>query len=160
MRKRIAITSGALLVAAGIAVAIVLRPSPTGPDVLEQPEHIPPAARQILRHRMERHGARMRELVMTVILMNDDAAARVAGEIYDEPTLARPIVGDELNGMLPDRFFVLQDELKARSRRLVAALARHDRTAVADEFGAVTKGCVACHDAYLHERPTHADNAR
>ena len=160
MRKRIAVASGTLLLAGGIAAAIVLRPSPTGRDVLEEPEHIPPAAREILRRRMERHGAEMRELVMRVILIDDDAAARIAGEIYDEPTLARPLGRDELNGMLPDRFFVLQDDLKARSRSLVAALARHDRRVIADDFAALTRGCLACHDAYLHERPTHADNAR
>jgi hypothetical protein len=155
MRKKIILASS-VAVAAGVAAAVFLRPSPTARDTLQQPAHIPPAARQVLRHRMDRHSDQMRELVMRVVLMDDDAAARIAGEIYDEPMLARPIGGDELNGMLPDRFFTLQDELKARSRRLVEALARKDRPAISEEFGALAKSCVACHEAYLHEPPARA----
>jgi hypothetical protein len=83
----------------------------------------------------------------------------VAGEIYDEPMLARPLGGDELNGMLPDRFFTLQDELRARTRRLVEAVVRADRAAVGEEFGALTRSCVACHQAYLHETGAQAPQA-
>jgi hypothetical protein len=155
MRKRIVVASS-VVIAAGVAVAVFLRPSPTARETLQEPAHIPAAARQVLRHRMDRHGDEMRELVLRVVLMDDDAAARIAGEIYDEPMLARPIGGDELNGLLPDRFFVLQDELKARSRHLVEALARKDRPAIGEQFGALAKSCVACHEAYLHELPAHA----
>ena len=73
---------------------------------------------------MARHDVQMRALVSRVVMLDDDGVARAAGEIFDEPALARPVAGDELNGLLPDRFFVLQDELKARSRRLVAASLR------------------------------------
>ena len=70
---------------------------------------------------MARHDVQMRALLSRVVLLDDDGVARTAGEIFDEPALARPIGGDELNGLLPESFFVLQDELKARARRLVIA---------------------------------------
>ena len=70
--------------------------------------------------------------------------------------LARPVAGDELNGLLPARFFALQDELKARSRRLVAASTSRDHAAMADEFGALAKSCVSCHEVYPTRR--HADS--
>jgi mono/diheme cytochrome c family protein len=98
---------------------------------------------------MQRHGAEMRDLVLGVILMDDDRAARAAGEIYDEPMLARPVGGDELNGLLPERFFALQDELEAGARRLVTALARKDRGAIGDDLALLTKSCIACHEVYL-----------
>ena len=60
-----------------------------------------------------------------------------------------PIAGDELNGLLPERFFALQDELKAGSRRLVAASLSRNHAAMADEFAALAKSCVSCHDVYL-----------
>jgi hypothetical protein len=151
MRKTLLIASSTL-VAGAIATAIFLRPTRMGIEKLPEPSYLPPAARQVLKGRMERHGDQMRELVMRVILMDDDGAARVAGEIHDEPTLARPLAGDELNGLLPEHFFVLQDELKASAKRMVAALARADRGAVGDELATLTRSCVACHDAYLHAR--------
>jgi hypothetical protein len=151
VRKTLLIASSSLA-AGAIATALFLRPARLGVDRLPEPSHIPATARQVLKGRMERHGNQMRELVMRVILLDDDGAARVAGEIYDERTLARPPAGDELNGLLPERFFVLQDELKASAKRMVGALARADRTAIGDELAALTKSCVACHDAYLHAR--------
>jgi hypothetical protein len=151
MRKTLLIASSSLA-AGALATALFLRPARLGIEKLPEPTYLPPAARQVLKGRMERHGGEMRELVMRIILMDDDGAARVAGAIYDEPTLARPLAGDELNGMLPERFFVLQDELKASAKRTVGALARGDHAAIGDELAALTKSCVVCHDAYLHTR--------
>jgi hypothetical protein len=91
----------------------------------------------------------MKALMTRVVLIDDDGVARAAGAIYDEPALARPVAGDELNGLLPERFFVLQDELRERARRLVIASSHHDRATVADEFAALAKTCVTCHDVYL-----------
>jgi hypothetical protein len=68
------------------------------------------------------------------------------------------VLGDELNALLPERFFELQKESRERARRLVAASSRHDRAAIADEFGALAKSCVACHATYLFE--TGARNPR
>jgi hypothetical protein len=159
MTKHLVIGSSTLLAAAVVAALVFLRPSPTGRDHLAATPRIPPAARAVLTHRMQRHGDEMRDLVTKVILLDDDAAARIGGEIYDEPTLARPLGGDELNGLLPERFFVLQDELRGQARRLVEAVARRDRAAVGDELGRLTRTCVACHEVYLHESPAGTPEA-
>ena len=45
---------------------------------------------------MQRHGEQFGNLVSRVVVLDYDGAARTAGEIYDEPTLARPLTGDEL----------------------------------------------------------------
>ena len=109
----------AVLLAVAIGLGLFLRPRPTAQDHLAAPASIPAMARQALRTKMARHGVQMRTLVSRVVMLDDDGVARAAGEIFDEPALARPVAGDELNGLLPARFFALQDELKARARRLV-----------------------------------------
>jgi hypothetical protein len=145
---------GSAFLATAIGGALWLRPRPTAREHLAEPASLPAAARQILRTKMGRHEVQMRALVSRVVLLDDDGIARAAGEIFDEPSLARPLAGDELNSLLPERFFGLQDELRSRARRLVMASERHDRTAVADEFAALAKSCVACHDVYLHPSGT------
>jgi cytochrome c556 len=45
---------------------------------------------------------------------------------------------------------VLQDELRARARQLVIASGTHDRSAIANEFAAVAKSCVSCHQVFVH----------
>ena len=107
------------------------------------------AARQVMKSKMGRHDIQMQALVSRVVLLDDDGVARVAGEIFDEPALARPLAGDELNGLIPERFFVLQDELRARARRLVVASGKHDHEALADEFAGLAKGCVTCHQTFV-----------
>jgi hypothetical protein len=86
-----------------------------------------------------------------VLLLDDEGIARAAGAIFDEPALARPVFGDELNALLPERFFELQSAMMGSARRLVAASARHDRAGIAEEFGALSKSCVSCHEVYLFE---------
>jgi hypothetical protein len=149
---------GSAVLAAAVGAALFLRPKPIARETLAEPASIPPAARQVLRTKMGRHDVQMRALFSRVVLLDDDGIARAAGEIFDEPSLSRPVVGDELNGLLPERFFVLQDALRASAKRLVIASERHDRNAVADEFATLARSCVACHDVYLHDsgpsRPT------
>ena len=99
---------------------------------------------------MGRHGEQMRTLVSRAIVLDYDGTARVAGEIFDEPALSRPIGGDELNGLLPARFFDLQDAMRAQARMMVEAAARRDSKRVAESFGALAKSCIGCHDAYLN----------
>ena len=89
-----------------------------------------------------------------VVMLDDDGIARAAGEIFDQPSLARPLAGDELNGLLPEKFFVLQDELRARARQLVVASQEHNHAAVAEAFGGLARTCVSCHQAYLYETTT------
>ena len=79
-----------------------------------------------------------------------DGAAQTAGDIFDEPGLARPVAGDELNGVLPARFFVLQDALRAQARQVVVAAAGHDGERVAEFFAQLTRTCIDCHAVYLH----------
>jgi hypothetical protein len=138
-------------VAGAIAVALILRPSHSiapGPE-LAVPERIPPAARAVIRSKMHRHAEQLTGLVMKVAVLDYDGVARGAGEIFDEPTLARPVTGDELNGLLPERFFELQDALRSQARKVVDAAARRDSAQLASGFGDLTKTCVACHDVYL-----------
>jgi hypothetical protein len=144
---------GAALVGAGVGLALFLRPLPVAKDELAAPATLSPALANVVRSKMGRHGAQMKELVSRVVLLDDDGVARAAGAMFDEPALARPLAGDELNGLLPERFFALQDELRDRARQLVIASGRHDRAAVAAQFAALSKSCVDCHQLYLHGAP-------
>jgi hypothetical protein len=67
MRKHLVIASSTL-VAGLVAGALLLRPHKVGPERLAAPAGIPPAARQVLRSRMQRHGDQMRDLVLSVVL--------------------------------------------------------------------------------------------
>jgi hypothetical protein len=140
------------LVAGAIAVALLLRPSHSikpGPE-LAAPERLSPMIRGVVHSKMTRHGEQLTELVSRVVLLDYDGIARVAGAIYDEPSLARPTAGDQLNGALPERFFAYQDALRTEAKALVEIAARHDRVRLADSFTAVTKTCLQCHDLYLY----------
>ena len=152
--KRTIIASSTVLGCA-IALALLLRPSRTiqrGPE-LAVPERIPPAMREVIASKMRRHGEQLPALVSKVVVLDYDGAARAAGEIFDEPGIARPVSGDELNHLLPERFFVLQDALRAGARRIVEAAARRDGVQLADAFGDLTRTCVSCHDVYLRGAP-------
>jgi hypothetical protein len=141
---------GSVVLAGTVGLLLFLRPRPTAHESLPEPASLPPAARQVIKSKMGRHDTQMRQLVSSVIVLDDNAVARIAGEIFDEPALARPVAGDELNGLLPERFFVLQDDLRSRARALVIATQQRDRAKLADEFAALTKSCVSCHDVYLN----------
>jgi hypothetical protein len=151
MRNKLVIATSTV-VAGALAMALLLRPTRSISPLPElgAPEHIPPAARAVIRSRMQRHGEHLGALVSRVVLLDYEGAARAPGELYDEPTLARPPTGDDLNGVLPERFFVLQDDLRGEARRLVTAAARRDSSQLAEEVGALTKSCISCHDLYLH----------
>ena len=154
MKIRTLVASSTLLGCA-IAVALLLRPTrsiPRGPE-LGAPEHIPPAARAVIASKMRRHAQQLPALVSEVVLLDYDNVAKTAGEIFDEPEIARPVTGDELNGLLPERFFGLQDALRAEARQVVEAAARRDSGRLAGAFGELTRTCVSCHDVYLHGAP-------
>ena len=157
------IASLSTVAAGALAIALILRPTRTiapGPE-LGTPERLPALAHVALHNRMKRHGEQLGGLVLRAALLDRDGVARIAGEVYDEPRLARPLPGDELEGQLPERFFQLQDELRAGAARLVAAAARGESSAhLADELATFTKTCVACHDAYLHDAPAGAAAGR
>lgn len=152
--KRTIIASSTVLGCA-IAVALLLRPShtiPRGPE-LAVPERIPPALRRVVASKMKRHAEQLPALVSKVVVLDYDGAAKTAGEIFDEPGIARPVAGDELNAVLPERFFVLQEALRSGARQVVQAAARRDGARLADAFGDLTRTCVSCHDVYLRGAP-------
>jgi len=154
MRTKVIIASSGF-VAGAVAVALLLRPSHSlhrGPE-LAVPDRIPPAARAVIATKMSRHDEQMPALVSRVVVLDYDGVARAAGEIFDEPRLARPLTGDELNGLLHERFFVLQDQLLAAARSLVTAAADNDSGHMAAAFGELTRTCVECHAVYLNGQP-------
>ena len=108
-------------------------------------------ARQLLRPRMERHGHDMMMLVQGVLLLQRDVVAELAKNIAAEPRLTRPRVGgeDDLNAALPERFFVLQDELHSRAGTLATAVKTDSDVALAARLGEMMQTCVSCHSTFF-----------
>jgi len=93
-------------------------------------------------------------LVFGVTLLQYDMARAAAQRISAEPRLVRPIVGgdEDLNALLPERFFVLQDEARLRAQAIATAAEKRDNKALAESYGRLMETCVACHAAYLHRQ--------
>lgn len=121
---------------------------------LPTPDYIPETARALLRKKMERHGQDARELMFGVMLLQYDVVKAAARRITSEPRLVRPIAGgeDDLNALLPERFFVLQDESRTRAQAVATAAEKKDDKALADSYGRLMETCVACHSAYLNRQ--------
>ncbi len=145
MSKRATIVGIALV--SGVLQA---QAAPTGGHLAE-PQYLPEAARALLHTRMQHHGATMTELLARVVLLDFEGTQRAAREIAQEPRLARPTSMDatQLNARLPERFFVLQDQLRERAAKLDSAAAAHDPARLASAYGQLTETCVACHSVYL-----------
>jgi hypothetical protein len=153
--KTRAIIASSTVVGVIVALALLLRPSRTitrGPE-LPVPARIPPAMREVIASKMRRHAEQLPALVSKVVVLDYDGAARAAGEIFDEPGIARPVAGDELNTLLPERFFVLQDGLRSGARQVVEAAAERNGARLSEAFANLTKTCVSCHDVYLRGGP-------
>jgi cytochrome c553 len=105
---------------------------------------------------MNRQGNVMTGLVKAVVLLDRPTVANMARRIADEELLARaesPGV-DPWRPLLPKAFFIEQDALRMAARELAQAASQGERDEVmADRFGAVTRTCVRCHGAYLHDLP-------
>lgn len=131
-------------------------PAPTVRKGLEAPGYLGPLARGLLKQRMARHGRDMLALTQAVIFLDREATQRLAQTIAEEPRLTRPIAGgaDDLNTALPERFFVLQDELRSRAKALVEVSRTKDDASLAARFGELTQTCVSCHSTYLEPGPT------
>ncbi|MBN1204681.1 MAG: cytochrome c [Myxococcaceae bacterium] len=127
---------------------------PKATSGLPTPDYIPEAARPLLRKKMERHGQDARDLMFGVTLLQYDIARAAAQRIAAEPRLVRPIVGgeDDLNALLPERFFVLQDESRLRAQALAAAAEKRDDKALGESYGRLMETCVGCHSAYLNRQ--------
>ena len=151
MHKRIVLLSSGAL-AGVVALALFLRPTHTihrGPE-LAPPDRIPLAMQAVIASKMHRHAEQLPELVSRVVVLDYDGVARAAGAIFDEPLLGRPVGGDELDGVLPERFFVLQDQLQATARAAVEAAARRDPQGISTAAANLTRTCVDCHAVYLN----------
>jgi hypothetical protein len=100
---------------------------------------------------MKDHKADMSALTFAVVLLDRPGAERLARSIAASPRLARPSERpDELNSLLPPRFFELQDQLRRRADDLAAAARSGDDAAMAKAYGALSETCVACHATYLN----------
>ncbi len=130
------------------------KPAPTVKKSLEAPAYLSPLARQLLKTRMQRHGADTLALLQAVLLLDHPTTQRLATELAAEPRLTRPIAGgeDDLNAALPERFFVLQDELRSRALDLAEASKQPDNTKLSERLGELTRTCVSCHATYLEPR--------
>lgn len=118
---------------------------------LAEPEYLPQLARQLLKKKMRRHGADMTQLFLSTTLLQHEKTRILASEISKEVRLSRPTVGgeDDLNTALPEKFFVLQDEVRARARNLAEAAKGTDDAEMAKSFGLLMQTCVECHSAFL-----------
>lgn len=118
---------------------------------LPTPDYLPEEARLAVNRKMQRHGQDAVELMMAVTLLQYDVAEAAAQRIATEPRLARPVAGgeDDVNAALPERFFVLQDEVRLRAEQLRAAAEKKDDKELARALGQLTTTCVGCHSAYL-----------
>jgi len=120
---------------------------------LPAPDYLPELARDMLRRKMERHGKDAKDLLFSVTLLQYDLARAAAQSISSEPRLVRPSPGAsdaELNSLLPERFFVLQDEARTRAQAVAIAAEKRDNKALAENYGKLMETCVSCHAAYLH----------
>jgi cytochrome c556 len=124
---------------------------PAAKKGLETPSYLSPIARQLLKQRMARHGGDTLALVRAVLFLDHETTQRLAAEIAAEPRLTRPIAGgaDDINAALPERFFVLQDELRSRALDLAQAARGPDHEKLAARLGELTQTCVSCHATYL-----------
>jgi cytochrome c556 len=97
----------------------------------------------------------MQNLVRAVVLLDRPTIQVLANRIADEEVVARTTgIREKQPPVLPAAFFTTQDELAAAARQLAgAAVAGGDDKMLAERFGAMTRTCVSCHSAYLHDRP-------
>lgn len=131
------------------------RGAPGRPDKrLPSPEYLPPEARLLLSDRMQRHGFDMTNLMWAMLFLENDVVAEIADGIAAGPWLVEPEPGedDQLNALLPRRFFELQGHLLDQAKALAAAARAKpaNAQAVGRAFGALSETCVTCHATYLY----------
>lgn len=120
------------------------------PERLDPPDDLPEAARAILRHRMASHAQAMGDLMSAIMILKYEQIRERAQAIADDANFSRPLTGDasELNALLPERFFELQDEMKENAKALAAAASRMSAFETAEAYGKVSETCVRCHATY------------
>jgi hypothetical protein len=99
---------------------------------------------------MVRHGREMTQLVRATALLERHVVIDLANTIAAEPRFTRPTQGadDELNAAIPERFFVLQDELRSRAKSLAEAAGGRDNELMGNRFGELVHTCISCHAAF------------
>jgi hypothetical protein len=147
----LAVSTSLVVLGAGDAGSTKRASAPSVRKGLGAPGYLSPLARGLLKRRMARHGQDMLALTQAVIFLDHESTQRLATVIAEEPRLTRPIAGgeDDLNAALPERFFVLQDELRSRAKALAEVSRGTDNDSLAARFGELTQTCVSCHSTYL-----------
>lgn len=123
----------------------VAAPERTGP-----PLPLPGTARAFLKTRMASHTRDMGDLVSAIMILDYDKIQDCAATISADASLARPLKLDatELASGIPERFFVLQDELRSRAATLALAAGDTSAFRVADAYGRLSETCVRCHATF------------
>lgn len=124
------------------------------PAVGQTPADVPALgdlARSVIHKRMMNHRADMQELTLAAVLLQYPKAAAAATRIANEPRLVRPIAGGEndVNAAIPERLFVLQDELRLKAQALAAAAEKKDDAALARSYAELSGTCIGCHSSFL-----------
>ena len=153
MHRRALVTVVVLLSSVAGAAAAPKPPAPV--QRLPAPEHVDAKTRQEIKARMGQHATTMQNLVKAVVLLDRPTVRVMASRIADEEVVARTSVkGDKQAPTLPAKFFAEQDALAAAARQLAAAAVDSgDDKTLAEHFATLTKTCIGCHSAYLHDRP-------
>ena len=152
------------LLGRGVAVAALLSaggggdaPPPAPPARPPPPEparaQLTPMARVLLQGRMRRHADDMAYLTRAVVGLQYARVEEAVAAIADEPTLARPLGGDDaVNAALPPRFFTLEAALHREADALRTAARARDDAALGERFGRLAQSCVQCHAEFLERR--------
>lgn len=99
---------------------------------------------------MSAHAEDMSDLVTAIVLLEYQTVAERADKIANDVTLSRPLANDatELNALMPERFFVRQDDLKTAARALAQSARTVNPFRVADAYGKLAETCVRSHADY------------
>jgi cytochrome c556 len=122
----------------------------SAPDRRGTPDHLPEAARQVLRTTMASHARNMADLMAAIMVLDYPRIHTGADAVADDVSLARPLTGEaaELNALLPEEFFRQQDELRESAQGLADAARRMSAHGVAYAYGRLSESCVRCHHVY------------
>jgi hypothetical protein len=135
-----------------LTLGISLLPSAWGgKEHMPDPAGLPPAARRIIRERMEKHGSDMSTLLWAVLFLDYERTARLATSIAEQ---AQPLDRNapELQSLV--HLFEMQDQLRHRAATLAEAAADRSGVEMSAAFKQVTETCVNCHYLYLNPRAT------
>ncbi|HEV8166360.1 MAG TPA: cytochrome c [Actinomycetota bacterium] len=122
----------------------------SAPSRLQPPEHLPEAARAVLRTIMGSHVHAMSDLVSAIMVLDYPRIESAAQAVASDDSLSRPLTGDatELNSLLPEKFFQNQDDLRRQAHEVALAARSQGASAVAAAYGKLAEACVRCHATY------------